>query len=282
MSDKNPEYLPEDQVDYTCHPPPYVSDDGSGVGGSEELQPSSTSHSSQPDEAQVQQEASSSKGSTNIWRRALRRVIPDTSRKPKNKARLEIAPQLRGRRMWVKVISEEFTDSVNLPRWCGHGAMSTKKPLPILPNILGDGYTVDVLCWPPPLPFVAESARWQQARLYFSTDNLSRLRGPIPWRANIEDHCHSDMIHLVNFPYPVPFFLDEVSGKIKAYHNMPHNTSIGGLTYERTIALGLQHDSPQRADWFVGLSLTSQDGAWLSSLSRADAAALVGLDSAIR
>ncbi|KAK3991461.1 hypothetical protein QBC44DRAFT_357521 [Cladorrhinum sp. PSN332] len=252
MSDKNTICLLEDTLDYTCPPPPYVSRDEFGVDGSEKLQQAS------PD----------TRGSTSIWRRALRRVIPNISRQPKPEPKFQ---------------------SKHPQRWRGHDHMtdtSTKLPLPILITGTRHRYSVDVLCWPRPRPFVAESALWQQARLYLTTDDLSRLREPIPWRANLEDHCHRDSISAVNYPYPVPFSLDEPSGKIKAYHNVPCTKSVGGLTYERTIGLAPQLKQRgwfhQSSDWCFTLSLTSQDGIWLSNLSRADAAALVGLDSAVR
>lgn len=94
----------------------------------------------------------------------------------------------------------------------------------------------------------------------------------------------------MNYPYPVPFFTDQPeSGKVKAYyHNDTATTlcgmsvSVGGHTYERTIDLSLLRDPIDSNYWCFTPSLTSRDGDWLANLSRADAAALVGLDSAVR
>ncbi|KAK3367401.1 hypothetical protein B0T24DRAFT_669684 [Lasiosphaeria ovina] len=150
---------------------------------------------------------------------------------------------------------------------------------------------------PSPLKEVPpESApRWQVARLTFASGKLPELlRGPpIPWRANIDDCCHTDVIDYTDFPFPVPFFTvqPESAGKaiVKAYYHdntastpCGISTSVGGLTYQRVIQLSLIRNLPTVRLWSVTLCVTSRDGDWLASLSRTDAAALVGLDSAIR
>jgi hypothetical protein len=118
------------------------------------------------------------------------------------------------------------------------------------------------------------------------------LRAPqIPWRANIGDCCFVDEVRFVNCPYSIPFITSQPESKnVKAYcHNdnnaaMPHGISVplGGLTYERTIKLALVRDRTDWCYWELTLTLTSRDGDWLASLQRADAAALVDLDSVIR
>ncbi|KAK4194322.1 hypothetical protein QBC40DRAFT_302218 [Triangularia verruculosa] len=190
MSDEKTNCPSEDELIYSCPPPHYVSSNGS------ERLPL-MQQTSQTDETElVQEQASSSKGNTNTWRRVLCRITPNFLRRSKSSAH------------------------------------------------------------PPP--------------------------GTIPWRANLEDKCFSDTISLGSYPYPIPFLLDEPSGKIKAYDNTPCTRSIGGYTYERIIRLALDRSSPPRTDWGLTLSLTSRDGAWLSSLSRADAADIIGLNSAVR
>ncbi|KAK3366675.1 hypothetical protein B0T24DRAFT_366585 [Lasiosphaeria ovina] len=177
---------------------------------------------------------------------------------------------------------------------CGHGAMCTKLPLPVVPPPRAYLYSLSVLCCPSPQVPPASAPHWQQARLSFaSNDLLELLKGPpIPWRANIDDCCFTDVVNFVDYPYPVLFFtVQPESGTaiVKAYH---HNntastpcgisTSVGGHIYERTIKLALVRDQPGKCCWDIVLSITSRDGDWLASLSRTDAAALVSLDSAIR
>jgi len=285
MLDENLGWLPEDKLDPTCPPPPYASYLGSGD-DSEKKKPPSALHAVQGNATEAQQQGKSSKGSTSIWRRALCRIVSGVSRHPKNKIYPTTAPAA------AAAVKRDGQTNVSegLPRWvghngmtCGHGATSTKRSLPLAPPPCADRYSFDVLFCPPPQPFASEGARWQQARICFSSNDLSKLRGPIPWRANLDSCCYMDRICFVNYPYPTPFFLDGPSGKIKAYNYTPCSSmSVGGHTYERTIGLGLLHDRTDWAYWSFTLSLTSRDGAWLAGLSRADAAAITGLDSAIR
>ncbi|KAK3342050.1 hypothetical protein B0T25DRAFT_559861 [Lasiosphaeria hispida] len=292
MSDEKADWLSEDKDIYnTCPPPPYVSDSGSD---------DDTRRQHNGITAQRQGDCMSRKGcSSTWWRRALRRVLVPSHKVSQQQARdndkepttAPIPPKGDG---------NVIIDDLEFPRWykhngmtCGHGATSTKLPLPVAPPPYPHRYSLDVLCCPSPQ--VPESAaRWQQARLLLSSDHLPELlRGPpIPWRANIDDCCYIDEVRFVNYPYPVPFFTVQPESRtaiVKAYyHNNTASTpcgismSVGGHTYERTIKLSLLRDRPDSGYWCFALSLTSRDGDWLASLSRADAAALVSLDSAIR
>ncbi|KAK0721561.1 hypothetical protein B0T26DRAFT_673373 [Lasiosphaeria miniovina] len=89
------------------------------------------------------------------------------------------------------------------------------------------------------------------ARLIFLSDDLPEIlqAPPIQWRAVLSDCC----------------FVDQL-----------------GLTYERTIMLGLVRDRNDRCYWEIHLTLTSRDGSWLTSLSREETASFVSLDSIIR
>ncbi|KAK3341986.1 hypothetical protein B0T25DRAFT_559748 [Lasiosphaeria hispida] len=292
MLDEKLGWLPEDKLDPTCPPPPYASYLGSGD-DSEKKKPPSALHAVQRNATGAQQQGKGSKGSTSIWGRVLCRIISGVSRHPQN----EIYPTTAtaaavAAAAAAAAVKRDGQPNVSegLLRWvghngmtCGHGATSTKRTLPLAPPPCADRYSFDVLFCPPPQPFASEGARWQQARICFSSNDLSKLRGSIPWRANLDSCCYMDRICFVNYPYPTPFFLDGPSGKIKAYNYTPcGGTSVGGHTYERTIRLGLLHDRTDWAYWSFTLSLTSRDGAWLAGLSRADAAAITGLDSAIR
>jgi len=305
MPDKKMGWLPEDKVDDTRPPPPYMPNSGSGddTGTLQQSPKSSCSACRQHDDAKVQQqgECITSKGSSSTWwRRALRRVLVSSHQAlrqqvPNSNMHLAAAPTT-AKRGGVHVSVE---DSEILPSWnghkgmtCGQGATSTKLPLPLMPPPRAHRYSLDVLCCPSPPTLVPEgAARWQQARLSFSSDYLPELlQGPpILWRANLDDCCFVDKVRFVNYPYPVPFFTDQPeSGKVKAYYHNNTATlcgmsvSVGGHTYERTIRLALLRDRADSCYWCFALSLTSRDGDWLAKLSRADAAALVGLDSAIR
>ncbi|KAK3360336.1 hypothetical protein B0T25DRAFT_535405 [Lasiosphaeria hispida] len=235
MSDEKAGWLLEDKDTYdACPPPPYVSNSGSD---------DDTRRQHDGATAQRQGDCMSKKGSSSTWwRRALRRVLVPSHKASQRQARgsdIEPAaapiPPKRDRNV--------IADDPELPRWykhngmtCGHGATSTKLPLPVAP------------------PLVA--ARWQQAWLSLSSDHLPELlRGPpIPWRANIDDCCHANEVRFVIYPYPIPFFTGQPeSGTaiLKAcYHNntasMPCgiSTSVGGHTYERSIKLCLLRDRP--------------------------------------
>lgn len=109
-----------------------------------------------------------------------------------------------------------------LPRWVGHngityghGAGSTRRPLPPAPLPYIHLYLFDILFCPLPQPFASEGARWQEARICFGSEDFSKLQGSIPWRANLNDCCNKDTISIVNYPFPAPFFFDGSSGKIK-------------------------------------------------------------------
>ncbi len=272
--------LPKDKLDPTCPPPPpYASHSGSDD-DSEKKKPPSALDLVQRNDTKAQQQGKASKGSTSVWGRALRRVVSRVSRHSKNEicpATVVAAAVKTGGQVQV---SQEF------PKWvghygmtCGYGATSTKVPTPLSCPAWTHRYSFDVLFCPPP----HEGAYWQQARLCISFNDPSILREAIPWRANLDNHCYKDTICFVNYPYPDPFFLDEPSGKVRAYNYTPcSSTSVGGPTYERTIGLSIQRDRLKPSNWSFTLSLTSRDGLWLASLSRGNTAALIGLDSAIR
>lgn len=122
-------------------------------------------------------------------------------------------------------------------------------------------------------------------RLLFKSDRMADvlLAPPFSWRANLEDFCHSDLVEFRHYPYPIP-----EPGKTQTccrddgHHGTPCgiSSSFGGLTYERTIKLaGLGAGG---LCWQAILVMTSRDDGWLASLTRADAAALVSLDSVAR
>jgi len=293
---------PDDKLSSISPPPPYVDDPDSGSGyNSEKVRPPPESHSAQKKNTAVQKEGEVSKSKTRILERIVSRLASPVTRNPKsetqparaatkgniplNAAKSETQPARAATEGNVPLNAE-----VTFPRWnghngmtSGHGISSTKLAQPLAPRPRTLHYSLDILFCPPPLPFASETARWQQARLSFVSNDLFNLREPIPWRANLEDCCSNDSICFINSPYPVPFFLDQSSGKIKAYNITPHSSSVGGHTYERHISLDLKRNQRNwPAGWCFSLSLTSRDGAWLASLSRADTAALVGLDSAMR
>ncbi|KAK0615678.1 hypothetical protein B0T17DRAFT_350733 [Bombardia bombarda] len=273
--------MPKDTVESEdCPPPPYMPHVGSG-----------------DDDAKVQQQegcTTSKDNSSTWWRRALRRVLaPSRQALRKQEPNSDTPP----------TVAPSVDSSHAIPHWsghngmtCGRGATSTKRPLPRAPHPSCHLYSLDVMCCPPPSTPVSEgpvsegATRWQQARLSFTSDNLPEiLRGPpIPWRANLEDCCYVDMVDFCYYPYPVPFFTQQPdSGKVKVYY---HNdttrrnglsVSVGGHIYERTISLALAFKTGE-SYWRLRLLITSRDGDWLASLSRADAAALVGLDTVIR
>ncbi|KAK3334226.1 hypothetical protein B0T19DRAFT_484108 [Cercophora scortea] len=276
MSDKKMGWLPEDKVEDTRPPPPYTPGSGSGydTGALQQSPKSLCSAYRQHDDAKVQQQGKcmTSKGSSSTWwRRALRRVPVSSHwalRQQVHNSNMHLAAAPTTAKGGGRPFS--VMDLQILPRWNGHNGMTCGQGA-----MLPEG-----------------AARWQQARLSFSSDYLPELlRGPpIPWRANLDDCCQDDELCFVNYPYPVPFFTGQPeSGKVKAYYHNDTATlssgmsvSVGGHTYERTIQLSLQRDRRDSCYWSFALSLTSRDGDWLANLSRADAAALVGLDSAIR
>ena len=164
-----------------------------------------------------------------------------------------------------------------LPRWnghngmtCGQGATSTKRPLPLIPPPRAHRYSLDVLCCPSPPTLVPEgAARWQQARLSLSPDYLPELlQGPpIPWRADLDDCCYVDEVRFVNYPYPVPFFMDQPeSGKVKAYY---HQIPLRFVVCPCRLA-GI-HTSAPSASPCCAIGLTRATGA-LRSRSRAETA----------
>ncbi|KAK0717922.1 hypothetical protein B0T26DRAFT_676155 [Lasiosphaeria miniovina] len=63
---------------------------------------------------------------------------------------------------------------------CGSGAISTKLGLPLVTPPRAYRYSFDVLFCPPSSPFTPEGARWQEARLCFSSDDFSKLRDSVP------------------------------------------------------------------------------------------------------
>lgn len=156
--------------------------------------------------------------------------------------------------------------------------------------------SLDITGYPPqptPVPQVV-GARWQlveSVRLGFRSDRMVEIlrAPPIPWRANLDDFCYVDEVRFVHYPYPISFFTDQSeSGKAQACCRDDSHpgtlcgisaSSFGGLTYERTIMLGRERDGKGVYFWEVLVAITSRDGEWLASLSRADAAALVSLDS---
>ena len=272
-------------LDPKCPPPPYTLLPASSDDSAKSKQPS-VLQSGQRNDTEVQQQektSNGSKGSTSIWRRAVRRTALGGLRHPMTAASAATAAIANDGQPRV-------SGPLPLPRWvghngmtCGHGAGWTRRPSPPAPLPRVNRYSFDILFCPPPQPFASEGARWQEARICFGSNDFSKLQGSIPWRANLDDCCNKDTISIVNYPFPVPFFFDGSSGKIKAYSYTPWNgTSVGGYTFERTIKLSLLHERTDWAHWSFTLALTSRDGAWLASLSRADVAAVTGLDSAIR
>lgn len=173
---------------------------------------------------------------------------------------------------------------------CGHGAM-LRRLLQLTRTFTQiNFYALDILCCAAPnhIP-----ARWQHAQLSFCSDNLPEiLRGPpIPWRWSIVDRCSVDQVFLVNSPYFIPPFTRQPGlGKAEAYCYCdagavtPCGMSVprGGVTYERTIQLLPRRDRGDLRSWGLDLRIWSQDGDWLTKLSRADAAALVGINSVIK
>ncbi|KAK0742010.1 hypothetical protein B0T21DRAFT_390835, partial [Apiosordaria backusii] len=275
MLEKSINDLFEDHLDSTNPPPPYVHDNGPVVDDSEKPK-SSSLQSSHPTETKSE-DTTSQKGGIGIWRRALSRISPSNSHATGNT------------KWWGKRLQEKLTAAYHgPPTWRRHNdisCMSTKLPRPFPPATHIHRYSIDVLCCPPPQPFASETARWQQARLYVSANDLSQLQKPIPWRANIEDRCCLDNVQLINYAYPVPFLVDRPSGKVKAYDSIPTGTgvSVGGPIYERTIQLIREHGRrPGWPKWGFSFTMTSRDGAWLCSLSRTDVARLIDLDSVIR
>ncbi|KAK3349214.1 hypothetical protein B0T25DRAFT_547458 [Lasiosphaeria hispida] len=293
MSDEKLGRLPETEVEYDARPPPpYMPYSGSGdnTGTLQQSQKSSSSH-------QQQGEHTISKGSSRTWWRWPLRRVQVLSHQPLRQqvSTAAAAAAEKGRPVTIDI-------SKVLPRWnghngmtCGQGAMLTKLPPPIVPPTLVRSYSLDVICCPPQPTSAPQGvvARWQQARLAFWSDNLPEIlrAPPIPWRANLGDCCFADEVHFVYDPYPIPFFTHQPEpGKVKAccHHDKNAATlcgmsvSLGGLEYERSIKLALVRDRTDKCYWELTLTLTSRDGDWLASLSRADAAALVGFDSVIR
>lgn len=171
-----------------------------------------------------------------------------------------------------------------------HGAMLAKLPPPFMPLTIVAPCALDITCYPPqPTPAPqAVGARWQQiesVRLIFRSDCMADIlrAPPIPWRANLGDFCHSDNVRFVHYPYPIPEpGQAQTCCRDDSHHDTPCgiSASFGGLTYERTIMLGRERDGEGiYMMWEVLLAITSRYGEWLASLSRADAAALVSLDS---
>jgi hypothetical protein len=181
---------------------------------------------------------------------------------------------------------------------CRQGAMPTKLPLPKMPYTWVNSYLLAITCYPPhptPVSQVA-GARWQQiesVQLEFATDYLGEIlrTPPIPWRANLDAFCHCDEVLYIDYPYPILSSTNRPEPeKAEAFcHGDDHpatpcgiSASFGGTTYQRNIKLALEREGVEWCYWHIVLTITSRDVEWLASLSRADAAALVSLDSVAR
>ncbi|KAK4443958.1 hypothetical protein QBC34DRAFT_416170 [Podospora aff. communis PSN243] len=235
--------LPDNKAEHDAQAPrPYVFDSGSGDNTGEH-----TKHRG---------------SSSRWWRRVLRRSQAASQQPLRQQASISAAKK-----------TPEFLPRCNEPNgmtWYQDSA-PTKLPLPTVPHTNVFPYVLDVTCLPPPPTSTTQGvvARWQQARLIFQSDELPEiLRGPpIPWRANLSDHCYTDDVKIVFcLPATTPY-------------GMP--VSSGGLTYYRQIELALMGNPTGSCYWTLALVLTSRDGNWLASLPRAEVAALVGLDSVV-
>ncbi|KAK3358393.1 hypothetical protein B0T24DRAFT_693285 [Lasiosphaeria ovina] len=189
MPNENKGWLPEDKLDPTFPPPPYAPHLESGDVSEKEKRPS-TSHSVEPNDTRAQQQEEASKGSTRLWGRALRRIFPRVSRHPKNKTytapATTIATATAAATTTAVATANAATTqrgghpnvSQGVPKWHGHngmtrgsGIISTKLGLPLVP----------------PSRFSL-----LEARLCFAFNDLSSLRGSVPWRANTDDYASSD------------------------------------------------------------------------------------------
>ncbi|KAK0740967.1 hypothetical protein B0T18DRAFT_221124 [Schizothecium vesticola] len=288
--------MSDEKKDAHPPPPPYTPYSGSGdaTGTLQQSQESSGSG------RQQQEECTTSKGSSSsLWRRILRRAQV-SSQEP-------LRQQASNSSRHLPVVNAVAFPIANIPsisqawKWhngyraCGHGAMLAKLPLPSIPLTDVSPCSLDITCYPPQPTLAPQvvGARWQQiesVQLQFRSDRLAEIlrAPPIPWRANLDNFCHSDKVSFAYYPYPIPFSTNQPeSGKAQAYcHDDNHpatpcgiSASFGGHTYGRTIVLARIRGGGDCCYWEVLLTITSRDGEWLASLSRADAAALVNLNS---
>ena len=295
--------MSDEKKDTNPPPPPYTPYSGSGeaTGTLQQSQESSSSGYRQ------QEEYTTSKGSpSSLWRRILRRAQVSSHgalrQQASNSSRhLPVVNAVAFPITSIPSISQAWQWHNGGRMACGQGAMLMKLPPPSIPVIIVSPSLLDIACYPPqptPVPQVV-GARWQQiesVQLQFRSDRLAEiLRAPtIPWRANLDDFCHFDeisFVHYPDYPGPIPFFTGQSeSGKAQAYcHDDNHpatprgiSASFGGFTYERTIMLARDRGGVDWCFWEVLLTITSRDGEWLASLSRANAAALVSLNSVAR
>jgi hypothetical protein len=292
--------MSDEKKDTHLPPPPYTPYSGSGdaTGTLQQSQESSSSGHQQ------QGECATSKGSSSsLWRRILRRAQVSSHehlrQQASNSSRyLPVVPAVAIPIPNIPSISQAWKGHNGGGMACGQGVFPTKLSLPSITLTDVSPCSLDITCYPPqptPVPQVV-GARWQQiesVQLHFRSDRLAEIirAPPIPWRANLDDFCHSDGVSFVYLPYPIPLSAAQLdSGKAKAYchdDNYPAapcgiSASFGGLIYERIIMLERRRGGGDWCYWEVSLIITSRDGEWLASLSRVHAAALVSLNTVAR